>query len=134
MGDMGDQSESARSRRGAEKAHSSYDESVVADVEYGNGSVIQCQYCPGRVFRRSRLRSRDLQDLLFMRYPVRCLRCGQRQMVSFTIAGVSVPSHIKQRRHRRSADKFANWPPAGTADGGTPKDADEETDAPPGEL
>jgi hypothetical protein len=64
------------------------------------GMPFQCQFCPGQAFRRSRLRSSDLRDILMMRYPVRCLRCSQRQMVSFTIAGISVPSHVKQRRAR----------------------------------
>jgi len=37
-----------------------------------------------------------------MRYPVRCLRCSQRQLVSFTVAGLSISSSIKinKRRHR----------------------------------
>lgn len=44
-----------------------------------------------------------------MRYPVRCLRCGQRQMVSFTVAGISVPSHIKQRRVRNTLELDSQW-------------------------
>ncbi len=42
----------------------------------------------------------DWKQVFLMRYPVRCLRCSQRQMVSFTLAGISVPSHVKQRRAR----------------------------------
>ena len=30
-----------------------------------------------------------------MRYPVRCLRCSQRQLVSFTLAGISLASHVR---------------------------------------
>ncbi len=62
-----------------------------------SGIPIQCQFCVGQLFRRSRLRAADLSTLLLMRYPVRCVRCAQRQAVSFTVAGISVPSPI--RRH-----------------------------------
>jgi hypothetical protein len=71
-----------------------------AAVAAARGIPIHCQFCSGQAFRRSRLRGADVMDLLLMGYPVRCLRCGQRQLVSFTIAGISVPSHVKQRRAR----------------------------------
>ena len=44
-----------------------------------------------------------------MRYPVRCLRCSQRQMVSFTVAGISVPSHVKQRQARHLSGQQQHW-------------------------
>ena len=50
----------------------------------------------------------DIKQILLMRYPVRCLRCSQRQLVSFTIAGISVPSHVKQRRARH-ASRLKHW-------------------------
>lgn len=103
---MSNQSPETRSKRSNERQHSSYSESGLGNVYYGGGIAIQCQFCPGQAFRRSRLRAGDLQDLLFMRCPVRCLRCGQRQAVSFAIASISVPSYVKQRRHRRSVEKF----------------------------
>lgn len=59
------------------------------------GIPIQCQFCVGRNFRRSRWRKADMKQLLLMRYPVRCLRCSQRQWVSFSVAGISLPSHLK---------------------------------------
>lgn len=59
------------------------------------GISIQCQFCVGRNFRRSRWRKGDIKHLLLMRYPVRCLRCSQRQWVSFSVAGISLPSHVK---------------------------------------
>ena len=71
-------------------------EAAVADVVHSGGGIsIQCQFCVGRNFRRSRWRQSDLKQLLVMRYPVRCLRCSQRQWVSFSVAGISVPSHAK---------------------------------------
>ena len=67
-----------------------------------HGTPIQCQFCVGQKFRRSRLRGADIRQLLLMRYPVRCTRCSQRQTVSFTVAGVSVPSYLRQRDGRPS--------------------------------
>ena len=81
-----------------------------AAVMIGRGVQIQCQYCPGHAFRRSRLRTVDLKEILMMKYPVRCLRCSQRQLVSFTVAGISVPSHVKQRRARRGQPEVKHWP------------------------
>jgi hypothetical protein len=84
-------------------------EALNSGVMEARGIAIQCQYCPGQAFRRSRLRIADLTDLFLMRYPVRCLRCSQRQRVSFTIAGISVPSHVKQRRARHTYAKDKLW-------------------------
>lgn len=72
------------------------------------GAPIYCQFCPGQDFRRSRLRSGDLRHLLLMRYPVRCLRCGQRQVVSFTVAGLSLSSSTRQPRPQRR-EREKNW-------------------------
>ena len=38
-----------------------------------------CVFCGNSGFRRSRLRITDVLRLLLLRYPVRCIRCGQRQ-------------------------------------------------------
>ncbi len=73
-----------------------------ADAALTGGIPIQCQFCVGRSFRRSRLRTADLPQLLMMRYPVRCRRCSQRQMVSFTVAGISVPSHVRHKQRSTS--------------------------------
>ena len=68
-----------------------------------SGVPIRCQFCAGQRFRRSRLRFADIKQLLLMTYPVRCLFCSQRQMVSFTVAGVSLPSHVKQPKKKHSS-------------------------------
>ena len=62
-----------------------------------SGVPLQCQFCVGQSFRRSRIRMGDIPQLLLMRYPVRCARCSQRQTVSFTVAAVSIPSYIRHR-------------------------------------
>jgi hypothetical protein len=73
------------------------------------GIVVRCQFCPGHEFRRSRLRQNDLRHILLMRYPVRCLRCAQRQLVSFTVAALSLSSSTRQRRRKRSDSTEKNW-------------------------
>lgn len=70
---------------------------------------IQCQYCSGQTFRRSRLRSEDFWQMFLMRYPVRCLRCSQRQMVSFTVAGISYSSLTKHARPTRAGETWRDW-------------------------
>jgi DNA-directed RNA polymerase subunit RPC12/RpoP len=92
-----DTSDSSRRKR-----RSSHEREPFFGVNPQNGVPIQCQYCSGQSFRRSSLRSQDLTEILLMRYPVRCLRCSQRQLVSFTVAGLSISSSIKinKRRHR----------------------------------
>jgi hypothetical protein len=74
-----------------------------------HGVPIQCQFCSGQNFRRSSLRSDDFTQILLMRYPVRCLRCGQRQMASFTIASLAVSSSFKPRRRHRPVDPSRRW-------------------------
>ena len=81
------------------------------DVSALSGIPIQCQFCVGRTFRRSRLRSSDLPQLFLMRYPVRCRRCSQRQMVSFTVAGISVPSHVRHKQRHGSSQSTASDQP-----------------------
>ena len=68
-----------------------------------SGVPLQCQFCVGQSFRRSRLRAGDIPQLLLMRYPVRCARCSQRQTVSFTVAAVSIPSYIRHRQRSGSS-------------------------------
>ncbi len=69
----------------------------------------RCEFCPGHSFRRSRLRLQDISALLLLRYPVRCLRCSQRQLVSFSLAGISVPAHIKHQRLPTDAESWRSW-------------------------
>jgi DNA-directed RNA polymerase subunit RPC12/RpoP len=78
-------------------------------AEARKGVPIQCQYCSGQTFRRSTLRSEDLSEIFLMRYPVRCLRCSQRQMVSFTIASLSLSSSVKPKRRDRTLDASSHW-------------------------
>src|ERR1700733_2018631 len=89
--------------------HSSRNRTPYLGVDPYHGVPIQCQFCSGKDFRRSTLRSEDFTEILLMRYPVRCLRCGQRQMVSYTVASLSLSSSIKPRRRHRPVDPSKRW-------------------------
>jgi hypothetical protein len=92
-------SNDTREKRTRQRPHSSYSSSdIYRDVPAATGVPLRCQYCAGQAFRRSTLRPSDFVQLVLMRYPVRCLRCSQRQMVSFTVAGISLSSSVKPQR------------------------------------
>jgi len=97
------------SRRRKERPHSTHSHTPYLGVDPYHGVPIQCQFCSGQSFRRSTLRSDDFSEILLMRYPVRCLRCGQRQMVSYTIASLALSSSIKPRRRHRPVDPSKRW-------------------------
>jgi hypothetical protein len=96
-------------RRRKERPHSSHSHVPYLGFDPYHGVSIQCQFCSGQEFRRSTLRSDDFSQILLMRYPVRCLRCGQRQMVSYTVASLSLSSSIKPRRRHRPVDPSRRW-------------------------
>ncbi len=84
--------------RTRQRPHSSYNDDIYRDVPIANGVPLRCQFCSGQTFRRSSLRLSDFTQIFLMRYPVRCVRCSQRQMVSYTVAGISIPSSVKPQR------------------------------------
>src|ERR1700733_11247646 len=90
--------------------HSSRNPPPYLGLDPYHGVPIQCQFCSGQEFRRSTLRGEDFSEILLMRYPVRCLRCGQRQLASFTVASLAVSSSIKPRR-RHPLDPAVALPP-----------------------
>jgi hypothetical protein len=99
--------EGARRRRHG--PHSSDKRIPYLGLDPYHGVPIHCQFCSGQEFRRSTLRGEDFSEILFMRYPVRCLRCGQRQLASFTVASLAVSSRIKPRRRHRPVDPSKRW-------------------------
>lgn len=80
-----------------------YDEGRIPGVDIALQMSMQCKFCRAQGFRRSSLRITDMKYLFLLRYPVRCLRCSKRQMVSFVVARISEPSRAKQRRARHRA-------------------------------
>ena len=95
--------------RAHRRPHSSTRRTPYLGVDPYHGVPIQCQFCSGQSFRRSTLRSEDFPQILLMRYPVRCVRCGQRQMVSYTIASLAISSSVKPRRRHRPVDPSRRW-------------------------
>jgi hypothetical protein len=87
-----------RDTRDKHRAQSSSNNASYSDFSTTNGVALRCQFCSHQSFRRSSLRTTDFSQILLMRYPVRCLRCGQRQMVSFTVAGVSLPPGVRHQK------------------------------------
>jgi hypothetical protein len=95
--DQSDQS-STQDTRGKQREPSSAIGFRYSDESASSGVALRCQFCSHQSFRRSSLRSSDFKQILLMRYPVRCLRCGQRQMVSFTVAGISLPPSTRSQK------------------------------------
>ena len=95
--------------RRRQRPQSSHSTTPYLGVNALHGVPIQCQFCSGQDFRRSTLRGEDFTQLLLMRYPVRCLRCSQRQGVSFTVAGLSLSSKIKPKRPDRNTPLPGAW-------------------------
>jgi hypothetical protein len=89
--------------------HSSKKRTPYLGLDPYHGVPVQCQFCSGQEFRRSALRGEDFTEILLMRYPVRCLRCGQRQMVSYTVASLAISSSVKPRRRHRPVDPSKRW-------------------------
>jgi len=77
----------------------------VREDEHG----VRCLFCPGTSFRRSKLRTSDLLHVLFLRYPVRCLTCSQRQFASIPIAGLSVPASVRHSRAPGPKETWKSW-------------------------
>jgi hypothetical protein len=117
MSPQNQQEQFDRGTRSKHHAHSSHNNAIYGDVSTSNAVALRCQYCSHQSFRRSSLRGSDFKQVLLMRYPVRCLRCGQRQMVSFTVAGISLPpSNRPQKPFENPTSKHWTEP---TADSGS---------------
>jgi hypothetical protein len=102
-------------KRKRDHSHATPDTAIYREIPAANGVPLRCQYCSGQTFRRSTLRPTDFTQILLMRYPVRCLRCSQRQMVSFTVAGISLSSSVKPIRPVTRLKHWTDLPkPSGT--------------------
>jgi hypothetical protein len=83
-----------------------YDDQPVLELATG---VVACLFCGNNRFRRSRLRFSDLGELLLLRYPLRCTRCGQRQYNSIHIAFLSFAPRSTNVRQAQGTDTWQNW-------------------------
>ena len=71
--------------------------------------VIGCLFCANTKFRRSRVRFHDLRELLLLRYPMRCMRCNQRQYGYFLTAGLALAPRGHGVRMSRGSDTWKAW-------------------------
>ena len=83
-----------------------YDDRPVVELAEG---VVGCPHCGNPRFRRSRLRFTDFTELLMLRYPVRCTRCGQRQYTDFNVAMLSFPPRSLGAKTAEGQDTWQNW-------------------------
>ncbi|WP_419805352.1 hypothetical protein [Terriglobus sp.] len=71
--------------------------------------VIGCAFCTNTKFRRSRVRIHDLRELLLLRYPMRCMRCNQRQYGYFLTAALALPPRSQSARVARGNETWKAW-------------------------
>ena len=89
------------------KAHiEPYSAMPTMSVEPG---VIGCIFCANTKFRRSRVRIHDLRELMLLRYPLRCMRCNQRQYGYFLTAGMALPPRSQSTRVARGKETWKAW-------------------------
>jgi hypothetical protein len=68
-----------------------------------------CQFCKGRRFLRSGFRGADLGSLFLLRYPVRCLRCRQRQFTDFLTASLSLAAGSPVYSAQKKVENWGSW-------------------------
>ncbi len=73
-------------------------------LELREGSLA-CDACGYSRFRRSRIRFGDVKELVMMRFPMRCLRCGKREYHDFALAMLSGRS----KEHGRLSEGTDTW-------------------------
>ena len=71
--------------------------------------VIGCVFCTNPTFRRSRVRIHDIVELLLLRYPMRCMRCNQRQYGYFLTAGMALGPRSQSARVARGKETWKAW-------------------------
>lgn len=71
--------------------------------------VIGCVFCTNPTFRRSRVRIHDLRELLLLRYPMRCMRCNQRQYGYLLTAGLALGPRSQSTRVARGKETWKAW-------------------------
>jgi len=68
-----------------------------------------CQYCKSRKFLRSGLRGGDIAAILLLHYPVRCLRCRQRQFTDFLTASMALTAGSQIYDGNKKRGDWRSW-------------------------
>ncbi|GAA3754520.1 hypothetical protein [Terriglobus aquaticus] len=92
-----------------ENAGTSYDGGATDSDQKLPDGVIGCVFCANTKFRRSRVRIHDVGELLLLRYPMRCMRCNQRQYGYFVTAAYALPPRSHNTRVDRGQDTWKAW-------------------------
>ncbi len=71
--------------------------------------MVVCVFCGNPRFRRSHVRNADLKELLLLRLPVRCTRCGQRRYAPFGIAGMALPPKHHGNTLAKGTETWRSW-------------------------
>jgi hypothetical protein len=68
-----------------------------------------CRFCKSRRFIRSSLRGVDVFSIFLLRYPVRCLRCRQRQFTDFLTASLSLAAGSPVYSSQKKRENWGAW-------------------------
>jgi len=68
-----------------------------------------CQFCSSRKFLRSGLRGADIAAILLLHYPVRCLRCRQRQFTDFLTASMALTAGSQIYNGSKKRGDWRSW-------------------------
>jgi hypothetical protein len=68
-----------------------------------------CRFCKYRRFLRSGLRVSDIGSMFLLHYPVRCLRCRQRQFTDFMTASLSLSSGSQVYSNHKKRENWGAW-------------------------
>jgi hypothetical protein len=67
---------------------------------------VTCPECSYSNFRLSRFRTKDLERLLLLQYPVRCRQCQRRQYAGWPLAlALMQASRIRRERREHEATR-----------------------------
>jgi hypothetical protein len=68
-----------------------------------------CQFCRSRKFLRSGVRGADIAAILLLHYPVRCLRCRQRQFTDFLTASMALNAGSQIYNGSKKRGDWRSW-------------------------
>lgn len=68
-----------------------------------------CRFCKYRRFLRSGLRASDIGSIFLLHYPVRCLRCRQRQFTDFLTASLSLAAGSPVYSNHKKNENWGAW-------------------------
>jgi ribosomal protein L37E len=83
-----------------------YNARPMVELRKGSFACVACGYSR---FRRSKVRFADVKELVMMRFPMRCLRCGKREYHNVALAMLSGRSKDLDARPSEGTDTWKSW-------------------------